>query len=311
MSSKKIKILFTGGGGAGSEAIYRILKDYYEVYFSDADVNTINTSIPKKFRHVIPMAGDLKFVEKVRKLCNQLSIDLLVPSVDEELTLLSKVDFVNVMIPSSDYVDIMLDKFKCNQVLAELGLNVPKTILISDYKYNNWTDFPCIAKPRSGRGSRNVYVINSAEQINAYLDLTGLNEYEAILQEKIVGVEYTVLVAADLNTKLHAVVPVRVDSKKGITISAMIENNALIEKACSDTHNKLPTRGCYNIQLILTDDGKVFPFEINPRISTTFCMSLMSGIDPIDIYFHKNAPKKLLTYKAGLKLYRYWTNNFS
>jgi carbamoyl-phosphate synthase large subunit len=306
-----MKILFTGGGGAGSEAIYRSLKDSYDIHFSDADVNAINPLIPNNCRHAIPMAKDPKFVEEVKELCDRLSIDLLVPSVDEELALLSKLDSVNVMLPDSDYINIMLDKFRCNQALIGLGLNAPKTTIIADYKKNNWMYFPCIAKPISGRGSRDVYIIDSAEQVGSYLNLTGLGEHEAILQEKIVGVEYTVLVAADLKTNLHVVVPVRVVSKKGITISAMVEHNLIVEKACSDIHNRLPARGCYNIQLMLTDDGMVFPFEINPRISTTFCMSLMSGIDPINIYFNKYAPEALLTYKTGLKLHRYWVNDFS
>jgi len=306
-----MKILFTGGGGAGSEAIYRILKDFYDVYFADADINAINPLIPLKRRHSIPMANNPKFLEGVKKICDQLSIDLLIPGVDEELALLSELDSVNIMLPDADYVNTMLDKFKSSQVLSGLGLDAPVTTLIADYKNNNWTYFPCIAKPVSGRGSRDVYIIESAKQISAYLSLTGISEYKAVLQEKIVGIEYTVLVAADSKANLHAVVPVKIKSKKGITISAITERNLLVEEACRNIHNLLPTRGCYNIQLILTSDGKVFPFEINPRISTTFCMSLVAGVNPIDIYSQKCAPEKLLTYKTGLKLQRYWTNDFS
>ena len=216
-----MKILFTGGGGAGSEAIYRILKDFYDVYFADADINAINPLIPLKRRHSIPMANNPKFLEGVKKICDQLSIDLLIPGVDEELALLGELDSVNIMLPDADYVNTMLDKFKSSQVLSGLGLDAPVTTLISDYKNNNWTYFPCIAKPVSGRGSRDVYIIESAKQISAYLSLTGISEYKAVLQEKIVGIEYTVLVAADSKANLHAVVPVKIKSKKGITISAI------------------------------------------------------------------------------------------
>ena len=34
---KKLKILITGGGGVGSEAIYRLLRDTYDLYFADCD----------------------------------------------------------------------------------------------------------------------------------------------------------------------------------------------------------------------------------------------------------------------------------
>ena len=305
-----MKILFTGGGGAGNEAIYFILKDIYDVYFADADINSINPLIPLNHRHTIPMADDPKFTEEVEKICKQLSIDILIPGVDEELVLLSKLKSVDVMLPGINYVNNMLDKYTCNQMLIDLNIDAPATTLISDYKNNHWSHFPCIAKPRSGRGSKDVYVIESAEQVNAYLSLTGINKDDAILQEKIIGVEYTVLVAADSEENLHAIIPVKVNSKKGITISAITEHNIIIEDACKKIHNLIPTKGCYNIQLILTNSGRAIPFEINPRISTTFCMGLKSGIDPIDIYSHKHKLKKLLRYKAGLKLQRYWFNNF-
>ena len=171
-----MKILFTGGGGAGSEAIYRILKDFYDVYFADADINAINPLIPLKRRHSIPMANNPKFLEGVKKICDQLSIDLLIPGVDEELALLGELDSVNIMLPDADYVNTMLDKFKSSQVLSGLGLDAPVTTLIADYKNNNWTYFPCIAKPVSGRGSRDVYIIESAKQISAYLSLTGISK---------------------------------------------------------------------------------------------------------------------------------------
>jgi len=306
-----MKILFTGGGGAGCEAIYRILGDTYDLHFADADINAINTLIPVERRHAIPMASNPEFIDKIIYIYDQLSIDLLIPGVDEELPILGKLSHINVLLPDIDYINTMLDKYKCNKILKKLNIDAPDTILVKDYKNINWMYFPCIAKPRSGRGSRNVFVINSAEQINGYISLTGLKKHEVVLQEKAVGIEYTVLMAADSKARLHAVVPVMVEDKKGITISAITDNNLLVENACKKIHSKLPTCGCYNIQLILTHSGMVMPFEINPRVSTTFCLSLEAGVNPIDIYLSKNPIKKILKYKIGLKLRRYWINSFS
>ncbi len=303
-------ILFTGGGGAGNEAIFRILSDDYEMHFADADLSAISPLIPEEFRHEIPYAVSSDFIDNINTLCSKYKIDLVIPGVDEELIKIGNIN-TPLMLPDVNYVKNMLDKYTCNHILTDLGIVAPKTTLISDYKSNNWSYFPCIAKPRSGRGSRNVYIIESERQIDAYLSLTGINDNESVLQEKIIGVEYTVLVAADQDANLHAVVPVRIKSKKGITISAVIEHNAIIEGACKKIHNQIPTKGCYNIQLILTDDGAVFPFEINPRISTTFCMSLESGIDPIDIYINKHKSNVMLKYKNEIKLNRYWFNSFS
>jgi carbamoyl-phosphate synthase large subunit len=303
-----MNILFTGGGGAGSEAIYRLLSTKHKLYFSDANVSNINPIIPSENRYSIPMASDRNFVSDVVKLSTKLSIDLLVPTVDEELYSLSQLNSVNVMTPDTKYISIMLDKFSCSKKLLELGLDVPETILIKNYNSDNWTHFPCIAKPRKGRGSRDVYIIQSQDQIEAYLKITGLKGHNAVLQEKIIGQEYTVLMSSNANEDLCAIVPVKVECKRGITINAIIEYNNSIIKACQDIHSRIPTKGCYNIQLILDENGRVFPFEINPRISTTFCMSLASGVDPIDVYTNNLKTHDLLPFKTGVKLNRYWSN---
>ena len=79
--------------------------------------------------------------------------------------------------------------------------------------------------------------------------------------------------------------------KKGITIRAYTENNEIVSKACVEIHNKFPTFGCYNIQLILDNKNNVLPFEINPRISTTICLVLASGVDPINLFLAE--PKEI------------------
>jgi carbamoyl-phosphate synthase large subunit len=112
----------------------------------------------------------------------------------------------------------------------------------------------------------------------------------------------------DEKKKLAAIVPVKVRLKKGITILAETDYNPYVIEACLKIHNTIPARGCYNIQLILTKNKKVFPFEINPRISTTFCMTIASGIDPIMIFMKGNNEKNLLKSKSKLKLKRFWKN---
>ena len=64
-----MKLLFTGGGGAGNEALYRLLGDRYEAHFADADVAAIAQSIPVERRHAIPMANVDDFTCAVAALC--------------------------------------------------------------------------------------------------------------------------------------------------------------------------------------------------------------------------------------------------
>ena len=307
-----IKILFTGGGGAGNEALWRLLGNRYILHFGDADSSSIDPSIPKDRRHELPWASDVDFVKKIADLCRLLDIDLLVPSVDEELLALAHNANAflptRLMLPHKDYVETMLDKLQKIKALSQKEIPVPfSRTLVDDLKDIH---FPCISKPRSGRGSRDVRVLNSiADAMSLKATLGGAAE-KMLVQDKIEGVEYTVQMVADDAGQLRAIVPVRVDIKRGITISAETEAETQVIAACRAIHHAVPTAGCYNIQLMLTTEGRVLPFEINPRISTTFCLVVAAGIDPVAIFLEQDRNDSILPFVAGIKLRRHWTNIF-
>jgi len=63
-----LRILFTGGGGAGNEAIWRLLSHKYELFFADACLDSIDKLIPQERRFTIPFANQDDFVCQVRKV---------------------------------------------------------------------------------------------------------------------------------------------------------------------------------------------------------------------------------------------------
>ena len=114
------KILFTGGGGSGNEAIWRILSEKYDLYFADALIENIDSIIPVKNSLKIPMASDKNFISELKNICKKYEIDILVPGVDEELLIILKNQdaFSNtkIFLPSLDFVQLMLDKEEMNKV---------------------------------------------------------------------------------------------------------------------------------------------------------------------------------------------------
>ena len=61
------RLLFTGGGGAGIEAQWRLLQDKYELHFADADAAAIDPRIPAARRHAIPLAQRAGFRRAFRR----------------------------------------------------------------------------------------------------------------------------------------------------------------------------------------------------------------------------------------------------
>lgn len=302
-----MRILFTGGGGAGNEAIWRKLHESHDLFFADANPEAIDPIIPLDRRIAIPFARDAKFAEALYEVCIRYRIDILVPGVDEELIIASEFHSVapfKVLLPSREFVELMLDKLAASHAIAAAGLSVPETRPISN---SCGMQFPLIAKPRSGRGSRGVMKLDHPEQIKAYLELQGQSPDAFIAQELARGQEYTVFVAADEYGQLRAVVPVKVLVKRGITINAVAERHPLIVRYVQQFQSHFQAAGLYNLQCTVDEEGQVWPFEINPRISTTFCLALESGYSP---FSPQDEQGLLFEPSYPVSLQRHWKNDF-
>jgi carbamoyl-phosphate synthase large subunit len=307
-----MRLLFTGGGGSATEALWRFWQDRYELHFADADEAAICPVIPVGRRHAIPFAVEPGYNDALAALCRRMEIDLLIPGVDEELphipAILSAAPDLMALCPDPAYVETMCDKLATARALSKAGLDSPRTETLDDA---DSMGFPCVLKPRLGRGSRGFHIVLDADQADAYRRLYRLSPLDIVAQELLTGQEYTVTMAADRNGRLRAVVPVKVQIKRGITLRAETEDNPQIIAACEAIHAALPTRGSYNIQLMLTDSGRVVPFEINPRISTTVCLAIAAGVDPVALYLDDAPAIMLHPFTDGVRLRRYWFNAVS
>lgn len=238
----------------------------HEIHFADANPMAVAPMGPP---WPLPRAGHPDYERAILTLCQTLRIDLVIPAVDEELPLMPLVrrGGFDVLLPDEWFVHIMLDKLSGFRELARRGAAVPRTV---------------IAKPRVGRGSREVFVE----------------------QEELQGQEYTVQMMADRTGNLRHVVPVRVAHKRGITLRGQVDLHPLVITACETLHSILPGAGCYNIQGILTEDRGFLPFEINPRLSTTTGLALLCGYDPLAVWYGEptDSPKRTATFQ------RTWQN---
>lgn len=308
------RLLFTGGGGAPSEALYRLLIGRYDVHFADADPDARPASVPEQSWHVIPFASDPAFPAALQALCRGLDLALLLPGVDEELVSIAAIRTTigcEVLLPAADFVATHLDKWTSTAALKARGVPVPDTETLPEHRR---VPFPCVVKPRRGRGSRDVAVVRSADELRAHVVLCRRPAADFIVQQLLEGTEYTVTMVADRSGVLRAVVPVKVSSKRGITLRAETDRDDAVIAACAAIHRAQPVAGCFNIQLVKSGTGDVKPFEINPRMSTTTCLALAAGVDFVELYL--GAPRsvqsgcELAFFQNHLRLKRSWHNEF-
>ena len=247
--------------------------------------------------------------KKIIKLCRSLKIDLVIPAVDEELEFFSEYKGVHSLVPQKSFVNTFNDKKKTTLILNKKNINHPKIYTLTDLQ-TNFRIYPIILKPRFGRGSRGIFVISNFEEFCFYKKKYNISSTKYIFQEYIKGTEYSVQVISDLKGNLKAVIPVEIINKKGITIDAIVSTNKKILRFCENFHINFCPRYVYNIQLIATK-SKIYCIEVNPRISTTHILTLMHGIDPIEIFFNSKSSKRPLIKLLKIKLKRFHETYFS
>ena len=103
----------------------------------------------------------------------------------------------------------MLSKLDMVLALANKGIAVPKTVS-ADVDDMSCLDEPIIVKPVHGRGSRNVFSLKKVQQVTSLYEALKDTAESWIVQEKIIGDEYTVQMIAALRSELVAILPIKV-----------------------------------------------------------------------------------------------------
>jgi carbamoyl-phosphate synthase large subunit len=234
---------------------------------------------------IIPPGGAPDFVPTLRRICREEKVEVVVPLVDEELTDFWELagDGVHIMLPRREFITLCLDKYALAQRLDGCDIRAPRTRLASE-GVDAAMRFPLVVKPRTGRGSRGVELLESNEALRSYLGGSPYGEDELILQEYISGPEFTVSVVAWRDGEVQAVVPKEVISKRGITRLAVTRRNERIDRLCRDIQSRLRADGPFNVQLRINENsGEPVPFEINPRFSTTVSLTIAAGVDEVGV----------------------------
>jgi carbamoyl-phosphate synthase large subunit len=152
--------------------------------------------------------------------------------------------------------------------------------------------------------------VDTQKEFDALKNYLLTQEEIFITQQKIQGDEYSVQVLANSNGILKGITPILIKGKRGSTTSGVVSNNREVIKACLDFHQVFKTSGTYNIQLMLKG-AQAYIFEVNPRVSTTMCVSLFGGSDPVDIYLDSGTEENIKYVSEGTKLQRHWNHTFS
>lgn len=309
-----MKLLITGGGGPATESLWKLWNKKFDLFFADQDITKIHPSVPRNKCIEVPNAQSNDFSIKIERALNLYAIEIVISQVDEELVQLKYLEKLhpNLMIvsPEIEFLNLCLNKEKLGRSLESNNLSDPRTKKLDETSI--YPGIETIFKPIFGRGSRDIFRVRNSIEFARIKDYLLVQEQEFIYQDLILGDEYTVQMICSRSGALNAIVPLIVNEKRGSTTNCKVSNNESVIDMCKKIHETYKPAGTYNIQLIYSNTlKKPFVIEINPRVSTTMCLALNLGFDPVEIYSMKEHTSEVKIPTENITLRRYWVNEFT
>lgn len=277
---KELRILFTGIGRrielvqAFRQAAL-ILNVNLKIYGVDMSGTAPALSYCDYIRKICSMK-DVSYISELVKICENDHIDLLIPTIDTDLLVLSEnvSSFINtkVLISNSDKISICRDKNKTAVFFESCGCKAPITVI--NWKLYNGT-FPCFIKPKDGSSSINAFKVNSVDELEMYAQQ--IKDY--VIQPFIEGKEYTVDIFCDFNSNPVYITPrIRLQVRAGEVLKTQISMDEKIIEECKRIIENFTPIGPITIQLIREDvSGDDYFIEINPRYGGGAPLSMKAG----------------------------------
>ena len=344
-SEGTVRVLVTGAGGAAGVAVIRALRaspvspvapalpvptgialrtNRFTVFGADADPHAAGLALAHD-SFVVPPAHSPTFGPKLQQFCREKSIDAVLVTVAEEIEAVRSVKETlsaggtRVWLPPIAAVQACNDKLAFAQRLHERNVATPATVDGTTYSASEiarQVPGPWIIKPRQGRGSRDVFVADSLDDLSYALRHCS----SPIVQTRIPGREFTVDVIVDRSKSVVCASPRwRLATKGGISTSAETFSDPRVLALVEDTMEALGYEGTCCLQGFLTDDDHAICIEVNPRFGGGVSLSIAAGADiatevvrlTLSAAMHPEQVPAHLVAQPGIRMTRYFDEVYS
>jgi carbamoyl-phosphate synthase large subunit len=273
----KLNVLIPGAGGAAG---INTIKSLRMISFKGKIISTDSNPLSAGFflsdlYYVMPECENELFIDHLLRIIKEQNIKVLMPSSGFDIYGYSnnyeliKENGAIPIVSRKKVLEICRDKLLSYQFLSKkfpfaFTTECPENIDI----------FPIIAKPRFGKGSNNIILIENKFELEYVI-----RKYKnMVFQEYLPGEEYTVDVLSDLSeSPIMAIPRIRLDTKAGISVKGKIKRNSIIENLCKSIAATLGIRGPSCIQLKESQNGDLKIIEINPRFGGGTFFTTLAG----------------------------------
>jgi carbamoyl-phosphate synthase large subunit len=282
--------------GASAPAAINTIKSLkmvnYPVKIISSDTNPISAGFYLSDAHeVLPEVENESYTTRLFEIISKHNIGILMPSSGYDIYNFSRnkgnlLDRGAVAVVSDeDVMQKCRDKMETFTFLSQKFASPYTTV-----DPNKIIEFPLIAKPRFGKGSKGVVKIDNDDDLK-YVQSKNDN---LIFQEYLPGTEYTIDVLSDLEGEPIIAVPrIRLQTKAGISTIGKIVKDDSISETCKSIAKYLKIIGPCCIQMKETKDGILKVVEVNPRLGGGTIFTALAGA---------NFPSMILDMVNGKKV---------
>ncbi len=316
----ELTVLVTGVGAPPGVSIFKALRQSAlapRIVATDADPLSVGL-FRADAAHVLPHVDrdEETYLERLAELCLRERVRLVCFGSEPELRRVAQhrrrledQTGARLVVNDARLVELFLDKWATACALRARGLPAPDTVLAGDavsvQGFLECHPFPLILKPRHGSGSRDLFKVRDASELEV------LTRYVpgAVLQEYLLpdDEEYTVGVYKSPRTGYVGQIAFRRNLAAGLTYKAEVVFDAEIEDVCRRVVETFDLWGPINVQLRKTTAGARI-FEVNPRFSSSSVMRAYFGFNEAELCLRDLVLEEPIvppTIRPGWSL-RYW-----
>jgi carbamoyl-phosphate synthase large subunit len=314
------RVLVTGAGGAAGISVVRALGSAgHHVVAADPDALAAGLFLADD-RVLLPLAHDAEFPPAVVATAMAHHVDAVITTVAEEVApLAGVVDQLTragaaIWLSPTAAVRTCIDKWAFARAAEDANLPVPPTAdAMTEASLPATVPGPWVVKPRFGRGSRDVSLVDDPDELAWAVRRTP----DAIVQTRCGGREFTVDALVDRDGSVPGIVPRwRLETKAGISTKGTTFSDLRIDALVRSTVGALGLRGAINLQGFVdeSDPEPVRLLEVNPRFSGGLALSLASGADLVGEFLRGTLGMALrperLVHADGVTMTRHYAEVF-
>jgi carbamoyl-phosphate synthase large subunit len=278
LSNEKVSTILVPGAAApaGINAIKSLRMGGFQGKIVATDSSYLSSGFFMcEANEVIPEADSHYFMHRLNKIVEKYGVNLLLPTSGFDIY------------PYSEYREQLVKKGALPVVSDMDSLLTCKDKMLTYKKLKSKFDlpftttdpreignFPIMAKPRYGKGSRDIMRLDDSDDIRYITS----KMKDLIFQEFLPGTEYTIDVISDLEKRSLLAVPrVRIQTKAGISTKGRVFKDRKLEEECRQIAEFIGIRGPCCIQMKEDVNGIVKLVEVNPRMGGGTIFTTLAG----------------------------------